>query len=120
MFSLARLPVSMTRQEAERRMTEAVRAQVPIADTAWHMSLTPAQEEYTLGVRPAIRLLAGAALFLLLLAQASVGGLLLARATSQGARARVATVTRSHPRPDSSGSSRSKRSRCRLLLSRSG
>jgi putative ABC transport system permease protein len=83
MFSLARLPVSMTRQEAERRMTEAVRAQVPIADTAWHMSLTPAQEEYTLGVRPAIRLLAGAALFLLLLAQASVGGLLLARATSR-------------------------------------
>lgn len=82
-FSLARLPATMTRAEGERRLTEVVRSQVRIQDTAWHMTLAPTQEEYTVGIRPALRLLAVAALFLLLLAQASVGALLLARATAR-------------------------------------
>jgi predicted permease len=83
MFSLARLPGSMTREEAERRLTDAVRGQVAITDTSWRMTLASTHEEYTLGIRPALRLLTAAALFLLLLAQASVGGLLLAKATAR-------------------------------------
>lgn len=83
MFSLARLPSGVNREEATARFNAVVRPQVPSADSAWHMRLTSTQAEYTVEIRPVLLVLTGAALLLLILAQASTGALLLARATAR-------------------------------------
>lgn len=82
-FYLARLAPGMTREEAQRRLTDVVRSQVDIPDQTWHLTLVPAQDEYTFAIRPALGILLAATALLLLLAEASVGALLVARGTAR-------------------------------------
>ena len=83
MFSLARLPSGVTAADAASRLTTLVRSQASVSDSTWAMSVVSTQEEYVLPIRPVITVLMGAALLLLLLAQASAGALLLARSTAR-------------------------------------
>ena len=80
MPSLARLRPGMSLPEAERRLTGAVRPQLPPStDAAWHMSLVTLREEYTHDVRPMLVTIGFAGVLLLLLTCANVAGLIAAR-----------------------------------------
>jgi putative ABC transport system permease protein len=82
--SLARLREGMTLAEAERRLTAAVRAQLPAStDAAWRMSVVSVRDEHTHDVRPMLLALAAAGLLLLLLTCANVGGLIAARGAAR-------------------------------------
>jgi predicted permease len=84
MPSLARLRPGMSLPEAERRLTAAVRAQLPRStDPAWHMSLTTLREEYTHDVRPMLLTIGFAGVLLLLLTCANVAGLIAARSAGR-------------------------------------
>lgn len=97
-FSMAVLPDGMSIDDAAARLTTAVRAQVA-TDSSWRMSLVSAQEESVVAIEPVIHAVVAAAILLLLLAEASVGALVVTRGTT---RAHELAVRRalgaSHPR----------------------
>lgn len=86
---MARLAPGMSLEEAEARLNALVFPQVGNADPAWRLSLATVQEEYTHRLRPALVALLGAALFLLLIAGASVAGAQAARAAARRAEVGV-------------------------------
>jgi putative ABC transport system permease protein len=74
---IARLEPGMSIEDAERRLNAAI------------LSLGGVQEDYTFGLRPTLVALMGGALFLLLIAGASVAGAQTARAAARRAEVRV-------------------------------
>ena len=83
MPSLGRLKPGMTFTEAERRVTAAVRSQVPSADPAWRMWLPSLRDEHVFEVRPMLLTLGAAGALLLLLTCANVAGLLATRGAAR-------------------------------------
>jgi predicted permease len=79
--SIVKLRPGTSADDAARRLTSIVLAQIGTADPAWHMSLASLQDEYTHRVRPTLIALMGAALFMMLIAGASVAGSFVVRAT---------------------------------------
>lgn len=78
------LPAGMTPAQAEERLNALVRPQLSgDVDPAWRMSLYSLQDQYTQRVRPVLLSLLGAAVFVLLIAGASVAGTLVARAVAR-------------------------------------
>ena len=87
--SMARLRPGMSMQEAERRLNALALPQLGKIDPAYHLSLVPVQDEYTYRIRPTLVALMGGALFLLLIAGASVAGAQTARAAARRAEVQV-------------------------------
>ena len=87
--SMGRLKPGMSMQEAERRLNALVLPQLGKVDPAYHLSLRPVQDEYTYRLRPTLQALMGSALFLLLIAAASVAGAQAARAAARRAEVQV-------------------------------
>ena len=81
---LVRLPRNATRMQVQNALDARVRAQLrePV-DPAWHMSLVPALARHSASVRPVLTPVLGAALFMLIVACASVAGALIARTTAR-------------------------------------
>jgi putative ABC transport system permease protein len=92
MPSIVRLAPGTTLARAQVQFDAAVRAQLGAVDPAWHMSLSLVQDEYTFEVRPTLLALLGAALFMLLIAGASVAGALVARAASRRGELAIRTA----------------------------
>ena len=86
---LARLRPGMTIRDAEQRLNALVLPQLGNVDPAYRLSLVGVQEEYTYRLRPTLVALLGGALFLLLIAAASVAGAQAARAASRRAEVQV-------------------------------
>ena len=86
---LARLRPGMTIADAEQRLNALVLPQLGQVDPAYRLSLVGVQEEYTHRLRPTLVALMGGALFLLLIAAASVAGAQAARAASRRAEVQV-------------------------------
>ena len=86
---IARLKSGMTRQDAERRLNALVLPQLGKVDPAYRLSLSGVQEEYTYRLRPTLIALVGGALFLLLIAAASVAGAQTARTSGRRAEVQV-------------------------------
>ncbi len=84
MFSIARLPAGLTMEDAAARLTLAVRSQLSNADSAWRMSLFSAQDEHVYQIRPVLQMLMLTGVLLLILAQANIGALLVARSSTRG------------------------------------
>ena len=87
--SMARLRPGMSMQEAERRLNALALPQLGKIDPAYHLSLVRVQDEYTYRIRPTLVALMGGALFLLLIAGASVAGAQTARAAARRAEVQV-------------------------------
>jgi len=87
--SMARLRPGMSMQEAERRLNALALPQLGKIDPAYHLSLARVQDEYTYRIRPTLVALMGGALFLLLIAGASVAGAQTARAAARRAEVQV-------------------------------
>jgi predicted permease len=83
MFSLARLPAGVSAGAAQERLTSAVRAQLQGVDGAWRMTLVSAQDEHVFAIRPLLQVLVATGVLLLVIAQANVGALFLARTTTR-------------------------------------
>lgn len=83
MFSIARLPPGVNAASAAEQLTAAIRVQLPTLPAEWRMSLTTAQDEHVYPIRPMLQVLVVTALLLLLLAQANVAALLLARTSTR-------------------------------------
>ncbi len=88
-FYMAKLAPGMSLAEAERRLNAAVLPQLGELDPAWRMSLAGVQDRYTARLRPTLIALAGGALFLLLIASASVAGAQTARGMTRQAEIAV-------------------------------
>ena len=86
---MARLAPGMSVQDAERRLNALILPQLGKVDPAYHLSITGVQEEYTYRLRPTLVALFGGALFLLLIAGASVAGAQTARAAARRAEVQV-------------------------------
>ena len=86
---IARLEPGMSIEDAERRLNAAILPQLGKVDPAYHLSLGGVQEDYTFGLRPTLVALMGGALFLLLIAGASVAGAQTARAAARRAEVQV-------------------------------
>jgi predicted permease len=86
---MARLEPGMSTQEADRRLNAVVLPQLGKVDPAYRLSIVKVQEEYTHGLKPTLVALMGGALFLLLIAGASVGGAQGARAAARRAEVQV-------------------------------
>ena len=86
---MARLKPGMSVQDAERRLNAIVLPQLGKIDPAYRMSLVRVQDEYTYRVKPTLVALMGGALFLLLIAGASVAGAQTARAAARRAEVQV-------------------------------
>ena len=82
---MARLAAGMSIAEAEQRLNALVLPQLGAIDPAYRLSLVGAQEVHMRRVRPTLVALMGGALFLLLIAGASVAGVQTARAASRRA-----------------------------------
>lgn len=83
MFSIARLAAGVSIDEGAARLTSVVRGQVPGADSAWRMSLVSTQDEHVYSIRPVLHMLLLTGVLLLILAQANIGALLVARGTTR-------------------------------------
>jgi putative ABC transport system permease protein len=86
---MAKLQAGMSLQEAERRLNAAVLPQLGKVDPAYRLSLVGVQDEYTYRLRPTLVALLVGALFLLLIAGASVAGAQTARAAARRAEMHV-------------------------------
>ena len=86
---MARLKPGMSIQEAERRLNALVLPQLGKVDPAYRLSIAGVQAEYTYRLRPTLLALMGGALFLLLIAGASVAGAQTARAAARRAEVQV-------------------------------
>ena len=86
---IARLEPGMSIAEAERRLNAVVLPQLGKVDPAFHLSLGRVQEDYTFRLKPTLVALLGGALFLLLIAGASVAGAQTARAAARRAEVLV-------------------------------
>ena len=86
---MARLKPGMSIEDAERRLNAAVLPQLGEVDPAYRLSLVRVQDEYTHRLRPTLVALMGGALFLLLIAGASVAGAQVARAAARRAEVQV-------------------------------
>ncbi|HUQ83966.1 MAG TPA: ADOP family duplicated permease [Gemmatimonadaceae bacterium] len=86
---MARLKPGMSIEEAQRRLNALVLPQLGTVDPAYHLSLAREQDEYTYNLRPTLVALLGGALFLLLIAGASVAGAQTARAAARRAEVQV-------------------------------
>ena len=86
---MARLQPGMSLEEAQRRLNAVVLPQLGKVDPAYHLSLGSVQQEYTYRLRPTLVALIGGALFLLLIAGASVAGAQTARAAARRAEVQV-------------------------------
>ncbi len=82
---MARLRPGMSIDEAERRLNAVALPQLGKVDPNYRLSLAGVQDEYTFRIRPALVALMGGALFLLLIAGASVAGAQTARAATRRA-----------------------------------
>jgi len=83
-FGLARLREGVTLQQATAEMqaiAAALEQEVPQRNAGWSVALVPAHEQMVGEIRPALRLLAGAVVLVLLIACVNVANLLLARGT---------------------------------------
>ena len=89
---IARLKPGMSIPDAERRLNAVVLPQLGKIDPAYHLSLVGVQQEYTYRLRPTLIALMGGALFLLLIAGASVAGAQAARAAARRAEVQVRTA----------------------------
>ncbi len=85
-FGIARLREDVSFEQASLDM-KGIAAQLakeaPQRNTGWSISLVPVHEQMVDQIRPALRVLAGAALFVLLVSCVNVANLLLARRTSR-------------------------------------
>jgi predicted permease len=86
---MARLKPGMSIREAERRLNAVVLPQLGQVDPAYRLSIVGMQEEYTYRIKPTLVALMGGALFLLLIAGASVAGAQTARAAARRAEVQV-------------------------------
>jgi len=86
---MARLKPGVTIQETERRLNAVVLPQFGKVDPNYRLSLAGVQQEYTWRLRPTLLALIGGALFLLLVAGASVAGAQTARAAARRAEVHV-------------------------------
>jgi len=81
---LARLKKGATIAETQSRLDAVVRAQLSgEIDPKWHMTIMSTQAEHVANVRPALVVVLGAALFMLLAACGSVAGALVSRMASR-------------------------------------
>jgi len=87
--TMARLEPGMSIEDAERRLNAVILPQLGKIDPAYHLSLVGVQEEFTYGLKPTLVALMGGALFLLLIAGASVAGAQAARAAARRAEVQV-------------------------------
>ncbi|HEX6049863.1 MAG TPA: ADOP family duplicated permease [Gemmatimonadaceae bacterium] len=86
---MARLRPGMSIEEAERRLNAIALPQLGKVDPNYRLSLAKVQEEYTFRLKPTLVALMGGALFLLLIAGASVAGAQTARAAAKRAEVQV-------------------------------
>lgn len=86
---MARLRPGMSIAEAERRLNAVALPQLATVDPNYRLSLVGVQDEYTFRIRPALVALLGGALFLVLIAGASVAGAQTARAATRRAEVQV-------------------------------
>jgi predicted permease len=89
---MAVLKPGMSMREAEDRLNAIVRPLLGAVDPAWRMSLVGVQEDYTARIRPTLVALVGGAVFLLLIAGASVAGAQTARAVVRRAEIQIRTA----------------------------
>ena len=86
MMTVGRLKPGVTLEQAQRdmsRVAEALTKQFPDFNTGWTARVVGLREQLTGDVRPALFVMLGAVVFVLLIACANVANLLLARATSR-------------------------------------
>ncbi|MDF2773369.1 MAG: permease [Geminicoccaceae bacterium] len=86
---MARLRPGMSIEDAERRLNAIALPQLGKTDPNYRLSLAKVQEEYTFRLKPTLVALMGGALFLLLIAGASVAGAQTARAAAKRAEVQV-------------------------------
>ena len=90
---MAVLRPGMSMREAEDRLNAIVRPLISgTIDPAWRMSLVGVQEAYTFRIKPTLVALVGGAVFLLLIAGASVAGAQTARAAARRAEIQIRTA----------------------------
>ena len=87
--SMARLKPGMSIEAAQERLNAVVLPQLGTVDPAYHLSVVRVQDEYTYRLKPTLVALLGGALFLLLIAGASVAGAQTARAAARRAEVQV-------------------------------
>jgi putative ABC transport system permease protein len=86
LFPIGRLKPGVTLARAQAEMdtiTTRLAAEFPDRDTGWASNVVPVHEQLVGSVRPALLVLGGAVGFVLLIACANVGNLLLVRATAR-------------------------------------
>jgi putative ABC transport system permease protein len=94
-FGIARLREGVSFEQASLDMkgiATQLSREAPQRNTGWSVSLVPVHEQMVDQIRPALQVLAGAALFVLLVSCVNVANLLLARSTSRQREMGVRTV----------------------------